>query len=66
MALSGGDAEYNALAKAASERMGVQSIFEDLVFEAQMKQFFDSSTAKSIASRIRVGKVMHIHTRVVP
>ena len=63
MALSSGEAEYSALVKAAAEGIGLQSILRDLRFETTVEVY--SSAAKSIASRIGVGKVRHIHTKLL-
>ena len=51
--------------KAASEGIGLQSIPRDLGFETSVEVYTDSSAAKSIASRIGVGKVRHIHTKLL-
>ena len=65
MGLSSGEAEYSALVKAVAEGIGLQSIFRDLGLEASVEVCVDSSTSKSIASRIGVGKVRHIHTELL-
>ena len=65
IALSSGEAEYSALVKAAAEGIGLQSILRDLGFETTVELYTDSSAAKSIASRIGVGKVRHIHTKLL-
>ena len=65
IALSSGEAEYNALVKAAAEGIGLQSILRDLGFETSVEVYTDSSATKSIASRIGVGKVRHIHTKLL-
>ena len=51
--------------KAAAEGIGLQSILRDLGFETSVEVYTDSSAAKSIASRIGVGKVRHIHTKLL-
>ena len=52
--------------KAATEGIGLQSILRDLALEASVEVYVDSSTAKSIASSwIGVGKVRHIHARML-
>ena len=53
------------MVKAAAERIGLQSILRDLGFETSVEVYTDSSAAKSIASRIGVGKVRHIHTKLL-
>ena len=60
-----GEAEYSALVKAAAEGIGLQSILRHLGFETSVEVYTDSSAAKSIASRIGVGKVRHIHTKLL-
>ena len=65
MALSSREAEYSAQVKAVAERIGLQSIFRDLGLEASVEVRVDSPTAKPTASRIGVGKVKYIHTKLL-
>ena len=65
IALSSGEAEYSALVKVAAEGIGLQSILRDLGFETSVEVYTDSSAAKSIASRIGVGTVRRIHTKLL-
>ena len=51
--------------KAAAEGIGLQCILRDLGFDSSVEVYIDSSAAKSIASRIGVGKVRHIHTKLL-
>ena len=53
------------MVKAAAEGIGLQSILRDLGFETSVELYTDSSAANSIASRIGVGKVRHIHTKLL-
>ena len=63
VAQSSGDAEYYAMVRAAAEALGVQSIMRDLGWEANIRLWVDSSAAKSMASRIGVGKVRHMEVK---
>ena len=65
IALPSEEVEYSALVKAATEGIGLQSILRDLEFETSVEVYTDSSAAKSIASRIGVEKVRHIHTKLL-
>ena len=51
--------------KAAAEGIGLQSIPRNLGFETSVEVYIDSSAAKSVASRFAVGKVRHIHTKLL-
>jgi hypothetical protein len=63
IALSSGEAEYYALVKASAEALGVQSIAKDLGWEFKVRIWIDSSAAKSMASRIGMGRVRHLEVR---
>ena len=60
VAQSSGEAEYYAMVRAASEALGMQSVMRDLGWEATIRLWVDSSAAKSMASRIGLGKVRHL------
>ena len=60
MALSSGEAEYNALVKGISVALGTQALLRDLGVEAAVRVHADSSAAKGIAARTGLGKTRHI------
>ena len=61
VALSSGEAEFNAAVKATSIGLGFQSLLEDLgVHDVSIECYLDSSTAIGIASRSGLGKVRHL------
>jgi hypothetical protein len=63
VAQSSGEAEYYALVRAASEALGLQSIMKDLGWQASIRLWVDSSAAKSIASRVGLGRVRHLEVK---
>ena len=63
VAQSSGEAEYYALVRAAAEGLGMQSIMRELGWDAKVRIWADSSAAKSIASRIGLGKVRHMEVK---
>jgi len=63
IAQSSGEAEYYAMVRAAAEAMSMQSIMKDMGWEAKITVWVDSSAAKSIASRIGLGKVRHMEVK---
>ena len=60
---SSGEAEYYAMVRAAAEALGMQSIMRELGWEADIRIWVDSSAAKSMASRIGLGKVRHMEVK---
>ena len=62
-ALSSGEAEYYALVKGAAEGLGIQSLCRDLGYEFSLVMHVDSSAAKSICSRLGLGKVRHMEVK---
>ena len=62
-ALSSGEAEYYALVKAAAEALGLQSLAADLGVHLKVRIWIDSSAAKSMASRVGLGRVRHLEVR---
>ena len=63
IAMSSGEAEYYACAKVATEALGFQSLAKDLGWVLLIVVFVDSSAAKSIASRIGLGKLRHLEVK---
>ena len=63
IAQSSGEAEYYALARAAAEGLGMQSVMRDLGWEMRVRLWVDSSAAKSIASRVGLGRIRHLEVK---
>ena len=63
VAQSSGEAEYYAMVRAAAEGIGMQSIMKEMGWDAEIKVWADSSAAKSIASRIGLGKIRHMEVK---
>ena len=63
VAQSSGEAEYYAMVRAAAEGIGMQSIMKEMGWDAEIRIRADSSAAKSIASRIGLGKVRHMEVK---
>jgi hypothetical protein len=63
VAQSSGEAEYYAIVRAAMEAIGLKSIMEDLGWQASIRLWVDSSAAKSIASRVGLGRVRHLEVK---
>ena len=63
VAQSSGEAEYYAMVRAAAEALGVQSVMRDMGWEATIRLWVDSSAAKSMASRIGLGRVRHMEVK---
>jgi hypothetical protein len=63
VAQSSGEAEYYSLARAAAEGLGIQALMRDLGWDAIVRVWVDSSAAKSIASRVGLGKVRHLEVK---
>ncbi len=61
---SSGEAECYALVRVAMEALGVQSIMNDLGWSPSIRLWFDSSAAKSISSRIGLGRVRHFGSEI--
>ena len=62
-ALSSGEAEYYAIVKGACEGLGLKQVMQDMGVKVAVRVWVDSSTAKSIAERIGLGKVRHMDVR---
>ena len=63
VAQSSGEAEYYAMVRAAAEGLGMRAIMGEMGWEAEVRVWADSSAAKSIASRIGLGKVRHMEVK---
>ena len=63
IAQSSGEAGYYALVRAAAEGLGMQSVMQDLGWEMRVRLWVDSSAAKSIASRVGLGRVRHLEVK---
>ena len=63
IALSSGEAEYYALVKAAAEGLGIQALAQDLGYDVKVRLWVDSEVAKSIVSRLGLGKVRHMEVK---
>ena len=63
VAMSVGEAEYYSLVKAAAEGLGIQSVMNDLGWGVKVRIWVDSATAKSVASRIGMGKIRHMEVK---
>ena len=63
IAQSSGEAEYYAIVRAAVEGLGMQSIMHDLGCTMRIRLWVDSSAAKSISSRIGLGRVRHLEVK---
>jgi len=63
VALSSGEAEYYAVVKAAAEGLGVMALMADLGIEGRVRLWVDSSAAKSISSRVGLGKLRHLEVK---
>ena len=64
IALSSGESEYYALVKTAAECFGVQALAKDLGWSWEVIIWIDSSAAKSMASRVGLGRVRHLECRM--
>ena len=62
IALSSGEAEYYALAKSASQALGLRSAMRDMGIELKIRLLTDASTGKAVAMRRGVGHIRHIET----
>ena len=62
-ALRSGEAEYYAALKGACDAVGFQSMLKDLGLKATVTLFADSSAARGIIHRERLGKLRRLETR---
>ena len=58
-----GESEYYALVKTAALALGVRSLFEDLGIVMGVETRSDSTAAKSLSSRLGVGRTKHMQSR---
>ena len=65
VALSSGEAEFDAGIRGGAEAMVVRSLLRDLGINVNIKLHVDSSSAKSMMSRFGVGRVRHLETRLL-
>ena len=63
VALSSGEAEYYALVKGAAEGLGIQALMKDLGWKGKVRINVDASAAKSVASRVGIGKIRHLDVK---
>ena len=63
VAMSSGEAEYYALVKGAAEGLGMQALMKDLGWKAKVRVSVDASAAKSVASRVGIGKIRHLDVK---
>jgi len=63
IALSSGEAEFYALIEGASRSLGIQSLMDDMGFEANITLKSDSSSGRSISLRKGCGKVRHLQVK---
>ena len=63
IALSSGEAELNAMLKAASEGLNVKHIMEEVGYDMGLHLRGDSSASHGTLSRLGTGKVKHLQTR---
>lgn len=62
-ALSSGEAEYYAMATGCVEGLGMQALAEDLGWKVQVRIWTDSSVAKAVANRTKLGKLRHVELK---
>ena len=63
IATSSGEAELYALAKAASEGLGLRALAADLGWDLAVRVWVDSSAAKAIASKTGLGRMRHLEVK---
>jgi hypothetical protein len=61
--MSSGEAEYYAMVKAAAEGLGIKALCKDLGYDVKLVIAVDSGAAKTIVSRLGLGKVRHMEVR---
>ena len=62
IALSSGEAEYDAALKGASQVLGFQSMLKDIGLHTKVTLFNDSSATRGIIHRAGLGKLRHLET----
>ena len=63
VALSSGEAEYVAAVKAGAEGLGLVALMRDLGWRPSLTVWLDSSAAKSMASRMGLGRLRHVEVK---
>ena len=64
VALSRGEAEYYALIRGACTSLGIQSHYQDWMIDVPIQIYSDSSAARSVVRRHRIGgRLRHLQTR---
>ena len=64
VALSIGEAEYDALIRGACTSLGIESHYQDWMTEVPIQTYSDSSAARSVARRRGIeGRLRHLQTR---
>ena len=63
IALSSGEAELNAMLKAASEGLNVKHLMEEIGWDLGLHLRGDSSASHGTLSRLGTGRVKHLQTR---
>ena len=61
--MSSGEAKYYSAASTAAEALGFRSILRDLGVDAIVTLMVDSAAAKSMASRVGIGRTRHIDVK---
>ena len=51
------------MARASAEGLGIKAIMDDMGYEATVRVWVDSPCAKSIASRVGLGKIRHMEVK---
>ena len=65
LATSSGEAEFHALTKSASRALGAVAMAADMAKVVKPRVRVDATASKAIASRLGVGRVRHLHTKVL-
>ena len=64
VAMSSGEAEYDALIRGACTSLGIQSHYQDWMIDVAIQFYSDSSAARSVARRRGIGgRLRHLQTR---
>jgi hypothetical protein len=63
IALSSGEAEFHAAAKATAELLAVAGMMRELGWEVHRRLFVDASAAQAIANRQGIGKIRHLDVK---
>ena len=64
VAMSSGAAEYYAVIRGACTSLGIRSHYQDWMIDVLIQFYSDSSAARSVARRLRIGgRLRHLQTR---